>query len=210
MPSRGRQPLNPTPADLAPQRPSSVGKYARSFASNREWAVLLALTRRRLQPRRQLATSTISSACSQICRTTAGASSQPVDGRYILPMKRQVVRQARPIRQLLFEDGHDPFAAPSRFSRRHRQLRTCSTSLRSTSSRSQKFPITLQSRCAKSRAGTGFERNGEHSLGSLIVCRLLVDRTANLNFLGDRSYAIDALDRAFGRDLLRHSWRRVR
>ena len=36
----------------------------------------------------------------------------------------------------------------------------------------------------------------------MIVCRLLVDRTANLNFLGDRSYAIDALDRAFGRDLL--------
>ena len=130
------------------------------------------------------------------------ASSQPVDGRYILPMKRQVVRQVRPIRQLLFEDGHDPIAAPGQFSRRHCQLRTCSASLRSTSSCSQKFPITLQSRCAKSRAGTGFERNGERSLGSLIVCRLLVDRTANLNFLGDRSYAIDALDRAFGRDLL--------
>ena len=38
-------------------------------------------------------------------------------------MKRLVVRQARPIRQLLFEDGHDPFAAPGQFSRRHRQLR---------------------------------------------------------------------------------------
>jgi len=51
----------------------------------------------------------------------------------------------------------------------------------------RKFPETLESQCAKSRAGAGFDRNGERSLGNLIVCRLLVARVANLNFLGDRS-----------------------
>jgi hypothetical protein len=46
--------------------------------------------------------------------------------------------------------------------------------------------------------GAGFDRNGERSLGNLIVCYLLVVRVANLNF-GARSYALAALDRVFGR-----------